>query len=112
MADLHPLFYRLSALLINHTQYCGVAYLNLSLNPAFGFGVVYWDCATGYYSFAHEIGHIQNVRHNPEVDSSTYPHPHGHAYLNAPRGWRTIMAYNNSACPGTARGFGTGPIQM
>ncbi|MDM8522463.1 DUF1566 domain-containing protein [Desulfococcaceae bacterium HSG8] len=104
MEDVHDLRDNYAAdiavLIINHTQYCGLAYLNLSLNPAHGFGVVYWNCATGYYSFAHEIGHIQNARHNPERDSSVYPYPYGHGYLNAPRDWRTIMAYNSSACPG------------
>jgi len=59
--------------------------------------VVYHDCATGYYSFAHEIGHLQGARHNPEHDSTDKPFAYGHGYFNKAKKWRTIMSYN---CPG------------
>jgi parallel beta-helix repeat protein len=77
--------------------YCGVSYINADSEHAFC--VVSQDCATGYYSFGHEIGHLFGARHNPEEDPFVFPYPYGHGYLHS-GGWRTIMAYNDSQiCP-------------
>ena len=35
---------------------CGIAYLNSSPSYTYMFSVTRWDCATGYYSFGHELG--------------------------------------------------------
>ena len=43
------------ALIIDDAQYCGIGYLGPSIN--YMFSVTAWNCATGYYSFGHEIGH-------------------------------------------------------
>ena len=43
------------ALLIDDPQFCGMAYMGPSINSMFS--VTSWSCATGYYSFGHEIGH-------------------------------------------------------
>lgn len=54
-------------------------------------------CATGYYSFGHEIGHLFGARHIITQDSATTPYAYGHGYCNVtPDTWRTVMAYN---CP-------------
>ncbi len=80
---------------------CGIASAILA-NAATGFGVAKRDCATGNYTFGHEIGHLQGARHNPEADPSTNPFPYGHGYYYQPGRWRTIMSYN---CPnGCTRG--------
>lgn len=79
-------------LLTDGFDYCGIAYLYPDQSAAFG--VVAASCATGYYSFAHEIGHIQGARHNPEIDGSTSPFAYGHGYQYPAGGWRTIMAYD------------------
>lgn len=87
-------------LLINNTQYCGLA-SSIGSTAATAFAAVYWDCATGYYSFAHEIGHLQSARHDPANDPNVTPYAYGHGYqyLGSPS-WRTIMAYNcTSGCP-------------
>ena len=64
------------------------------------FAVAYWDCITGYYSFAHEIGHLQSARHDPATDGSTTPYAYGHGYRAPNNAWRTVMAYNcNPSCP-------------
>jgi len=77
--------------------YCGVSFLNP--NADFAFCIVSAQCATGYYSFGHEIGHLFGARHNPEADPLDEPYPYGHGYLHV-NGWRTIMAYNNYfLCP-------------
>lgn len=79
-------------------DYAGIAYLYPGESHAFC--VVSHTHATGYFTFAHEIGHIQGCLHNPEESPGTYPFAYGHGYLNTSEGWRTIMSYNNSNCTG------------
>jgi hypothetical protein len=88
-----------AVLLINNTQYCGLA-SGIGSTASTAFVAVYWDCATGYYSFAHEIGHLQSARHDPANDPTTTPYAwgHGYQYTGSPK-WRTIMAYDcTSGC--------------
>ncbi|MDP5210347.1 M12 family metallo-peptidase [Microbulbifer sp. 2205BS26-8] len=64
------------------------------------------SCATGYYSFGHEIGHLFGARHIISQDPSMTPFPYGHGYCNVTPGtWRTVMAPN---CP---QGTGGSRIQ-
>lgn len=88
----------LAALIIDQRDFCGMADAIMA-NASTAFAVVYYDCATGYYSFAHELGHLMGARHNEQMDSSTTPFAYGHGYLHTtpPPAWRTIMAYD---CPG------------
>ena len=58
------------------------------------FAVTAQDCATGYYSFGHELGHLQSARHNPETDGTTTPYAYGHGYRDPGNTWRSVMAYN------------------
>lgn len=81
----------------NDASACGLA-SGIGSTAATAFAVAYWDCITGYYSFAHEVGHLQSARHDPATDSSTSPYPYGHGYREPGNAWRTIMAYN---CTGT-----------
>ncbi|MEJ7804597.1 MAG: proprotein convertase P-domain-containing protein [Telluria sp.] len=77
---------------------CGNGEIFASSTTAFA--VVTADCATGNYSFGHELGHLFGARHNPEKDSSTTPYTYGHGYLSPNRNWRTIMAYDcTNGCP-------------
>ncbi|WP_207622489.1 zinc-dependent metalloprotease [Niastella koreensis] len=82
-----------NVLISNNSQYCGLATTVLA-DAGNAFCVVNYDCALGNYSFAHEIGHLQGCRHNPEVDNSISPFAYGHGYVYTPDGWRTIMAIN------------------
>ena len=84
----------LAAMIINKTDYCGLADAIMA-NASTAFAIVHYDCATGYYSFAHELGHLMGARHNQQIDSSTTPFAYGHGYqhLTSPV-WRTIMAYD------------------
>lgn len=83
----------------NGGGYCGLA--NAIMATAAGaFQVTARDCATGYYSFGHEFGHLQGARHDMYVDTGTTPYPYGHAYVHPQttdpaKRWRTIMAYND-----------------
>jgi hypothetical protein len=82
-------------LLIDDDAYCGLADAIMATENS-AFAVVHHSCATGYYSFAHEIGHLQGARHNLEADGGA-PFEYGHGYYNQAGKWRTIMSYN---CPG------------
>jgi hypothetical protein len=85
--------------LIEHEpQYCGVAYRMTSLSTGFAssaFNVVHHSCATGYYSFGHEIGHNQGAHHDHNnAGGAIFPYAYGYQDPNSY--FRTIMAYN---CP-------------
>lgn len=88
----------LSVLVINNSASCGIGYLNAS--AAYAFSVVHYGCATGYYTFAHEIGHNFGAHHNPEIATNN-AYPYGHGYRHPGSAFRTIMAYNCS--PGCTR---------
>ncbi|QSX79809.1 proprotein convertase P-domain-containing protein [Lysobacter solisilvae] len=86
-------------LVANDSSSCGLA-SSIGSTAATAFATAYWDCITGYYSFAHEIGHLQSARHDPATDGSTSPYTYGHGYRAPNNAWRTIMAYNCSpSCP-------------
>ena len=88
-----------NVLVTSDSSYCGLASA-IGANASTAFATVYYDCATGYYSFAHEIGHLQSARHDAAADPSTTPYAYGHGYRAPNNAWRTIMAYNCSpSCP-------------
>lgn len=83
----------------NDGSSCGLA-SGIGSTASTAFATTYWNCATGYYSFAHEIGHLQSARHDPAADPTTTPYAYGHGYRAPDNTWRTIMAYNcTSGCP-------------
>ncbi len=87
-------------LVINNASSCGLA-SGIGSTASTAFSDAHWDCITGYYSFAHEIGHLQSARHDPANDPTNSPYAYGHGYqYTGNPSWRTIMAYNCSAgCP-------------
>jgi len=76
---------------------CGLASSILAPDDTQAFAMASQSCATGYYTFGHEIGHLQGARHNPETDGSTSPFAYGHGKYYQAGSWRTVMSYN---CPG------------
>ena len=106
MDNLHSLRNSLRAdqvtLIVEGGDACGCAFMMSTVSNSFessAFSVVARDCATGYYSFGHELGHNMGARHDCYVDSSLTPYAHNHGYVHlssdASQRWRTIMAYNN-----------------
>jgi len=85
----------IAVLVTANGNYCGIA-ADIFAEPETGFAVVGQNCATGYYSFGHEIGHLQGARHNPSADGSTEPFPYGHGFCYPSGNWRTVMSYNDS----------------
>ena len=83
----------------NPSGACGIAYLMGPTNqPAFAvnaFSVVDLDCATGYYSFGHEIGHNMGLNHarSDPTGAGAYSYSYGYKWT----AYRTVMAY----APGT-----------
>jgi peptidyl-Asp metalloendopeptidase len=86
-------------LLINNNTSCGLA-SGIGSTASTAFAVAHYGCATGYYSFGHEVGHLQSARHDPATDPTNTPYVYGHGYRSPTNAWRTIMAYNCSpSCP-------------
>jgi len=97
------------ALLIHDSAYCGLAWRPStvsSANSGLGFSITAWSCATGYYSFSHEIGHNQGANHDWFVSSDTVPAIYAHGYYrwtgSVGSSWRTVLAYGNG-CSGCTR---------
>lgn len=99
MDEVHNLRNRhradVAVLVTRNGNYCGIA-ADIFAEPETAFAVVGQNCATGYYSFGHELGHLQGARHNPEADSSTAPFRYGHGFCYPNGNWRTVMSYNNT----------------
>ena len=95
----------LVSLIIDNASYCGIAYLMKPLSPTFeshAFSVVYYNCATGYYSFAHEMGHNMGCHHavgdaGLQQGAGLFNYSHGWRFTANSTTYRTVMAYS----PGT-----------
>ncbi|MFA0813775.1 M12 family metallo-peptidase [Microbulbifer epialgicus] len=81
--------------------YCGVA-REIGATESTALALAREGCAAGYFSFAHEIGHLFGARHIITRDPSMEPFSYGHGYCNStPSTWRTVMAYG---CPSNTGG--------
>lgn len=89
-----------SLIVENGGAYCGLA-AAIQATASTAFQVTDRSCATGYYSFGHEFGHLQGARHDVYVDPVNTPYPYGHGFVYLPSRWRSIMAYNDE-CVDTA----------
>ena len=91
-------------LLVNDSVYCGMAWLmgagSVSTSfAASSFALVRWTCATGYYSFGHEMGHNMGAHHDRITASpqqGAYPYSYGYQWFDSVDHvyYRTVMAYN------------------
>jgi hypothetical protein len=92
----------LVVLIVEKNAYCGLGYMMNTLSSAFessAFCIVARTCATGYYSFAHEMGHNMGSHHDHANADSLGVYPYSFGYQSPSKAWRTIMAYN---CAGTS----------
>jgi hypothetical protein len=99
MDDVHTLRNTYAAdvvvLVVNDSEACGIA-SSIGSTATSAFAVAHYTCITGYYSFGHEVGHLQGARHDRYVDSSTTPYAYGHGFIPSSKNWRTVMAYGNN----------------
>lgn len=77
--------------------YCGVAYqvicnLNAS-NEAGGFCVTSDGCATGNYSYGHEIGHLQGAQHDRANTGGCGLTTYCYGWRTSDNAYRSIMSY-------------------
>ncbi len=87
------------SMICNNGQYCGIANLMVFVSHGFeddAFSVVNRGCATGYYSFGHELGHNFGSHHDP-ANAGTAAFPYAYGYRTPDNRYRTVMAYS----PGT-----------
>ena len=95
----------------NGGSYCGIAWLMTTVSGSFeshAFSVIDRQCATGYFSFGHELGHNMGAHHDRYVTSGQGAYPYSYGYVYTPDRWRTIMAYNTQC---TDWGFNCTRIQ-
>lgn len=82
-----------AVLIVADRANCG--YASVYASAARAFSVVSENCATGYFSFVHEIGHNAGNLHNPEATSNMRPYRFGHGSLFPGRRERTVMSYDS-----------------
>ena len=74
---------------------CGLAYLMTTVSSsfdAFGYSVTQTNCATGNYTFGHEIGHNMAARHDRANDNTDgQPFDYNHGYVDTTNNFKTIM---------------------
>jgi hypothetical protein len=83
----------------NGGGYCGIAYVMTNLSNSFesnAFSVTLRTCATGNYSFGHEVGHNMGSTHDRDNGGSAL-YEYSYGYQDPGAVFRTVMAYN---CPG------------
>ncbi|HYW10414.1 MAG TPA: M12 family metallo-peptidase [Longimicrobium sp.] len=97
-------------LVVNDSEACGIA-SSIGSTATTAFAVAHFSCITGYYSFGHEVGHLQGARHDRAVDGSTTPYAYGHGYIPASKTWRTVMAYGNNCSNCTRIQYWSNPLK-
>lgn len=74
---------------------CGLAFLMNPVSSSFspyGYSVTQTNCATGNYTFGHEIGHNMSARHDRANDNTDgAPFDYNHGYIDNSNNFKTIM---------------------
>ena len=82
----------LVVLLIDDPQYCGLAYVGPRIDLMFS--VTAWNCATGYYTFGHEVGHNLGLLHDRGTENACGNGGYNYGYRNPNGSFRTTLAYS------------------
>lgn len=97
-------------LVVNDSEACGIA-SSIGSTASTAFAVAHYSCITGYYSFGHEVGHLQGARHDRYVDASTSPYAYGHGFIPSTKNWRTVMSYGNNCSNCTRIQWWSSPLK-
>lgn len=105
MDEVHPARDQVGAdlvsLWVESGEGCGIGWLLSDPSqpmPDRGFNVVKRDCATGYFSFGHEIGHNMGAMHAIDDGGGhgAFPYSFGYKQTAAAPNFRCVMSYD---CP-------------
>jgi Metallo-peptidase family M12B Reprolysin-like len=87
------------SIIVDIGTYCGIGYRPTSPTAGDAFSVVQWSCATGYYSFGHEVAHNMGCNHD-RANSGATNSQINYGYQDPDSSFRTIMAYDcKGSCP-------------
>eukprot|EP00551_Chaetoceros_affinis_P008776 CAMPEP_0203665366 /NCGR_PEP_ID=MMETSP0090-20130426/2585_1 /ASSEMBLY_ACC=CAM_ASM_001088 /TAXON_ID=426623 /ORGANISM="Chaetoceros affinis, Strain CCMP159" /LENGTH=794 /DNA_ID=CAMNT_0050528883 /DNA_START=316 /DNA_END=2697 /DNA_ORIENTATION=- len=92
------------AMLIDDSQYCGLAYVGPRIDLMYS--VTAWNCATGYYTFGHEVGHNLGCLHDRGTEDECSSGGYNYGYRDPSANFRTVLAYNcvSGQCDNNAGG--------
>ena len=82
----------LVAMISGNRQYCGIGYVGPRYDLMFS--VTSYACATGYYSFGHEIGHNLGCNHDKGTTDACGSSSYNYGYRDPQGSFRTMLAYN------------------
>ena len=80
------------ALFNNDSAFCGIGYIGPRIDLMFS--VTAWRCATGYFSFGHEIGHNMGLLHDRGTSNACNGNNFNYGYRDPGAQFRSILAYN------------------
>ncbi len=83
----------LVAMIVDEPLYCGIAYVGPRIDRMYS--VTAWKCATGYFSFGHEIGHNLGLRHDRGTEFQCDSTKFHYGYRDPEARFRTILAYDS-----------------
>ncbi len=80
------------AMIVDDAMFCGIAFMGPRIDRMYS--VITWSCATGYFSFGHEIGHNLGLNHDRGTSYNCHSKKYYFGYRDPQARFRTIMAYN------------------
>lgn len=88
------------AMIAGRGQYCGVGYIGPSIGSMYS--VSHYSCATGYYTFGHEIGHNFGLNHDRGSQNQCTNAGYNYGFRDPQAEFRSILAYgcNANECTG------------
>jgi hypothetical protein len=91
------------AMIVDTGLYCGIGYRPSNPTAGDAFSLTKWSCATGYYSFGHELAHNMGCNHDRDNAGGNSASNYGYQYKlgsSYSSRFRSIMSYDcSNQCP-------------